>query len=254
MRHIIFFFRFFIWFSLRNLRKHLGRALAVLLGIALGAAVFTSVRLSIHAALHSFTRSMEVISGQADRVVVQPGGRVPEEWVSKLIRLPIIQEVSPILTTYVRFSEKNAEPFLLIGFDPILDRSFRKWQTSGRTGEDAGSWLELLKRPYTIMVGKSLAEKYECHGGDVRTIEHSRQTAPFTIVGILSPSGLALAEGGMIALTDIATFQEFTQTYGSVDRIDVKLEPGATNRDLEKIQKILPENIILGSPSAAKEM
>lgn len=57
----------------------------------------------------------------------------------------------------------------------------------------------------------------------------------------------------MIAITDIATFQEFTQIYGSVDRIDIKLEPKATNRDLEKIQKILPENILLGLPSAAKE-
>lgn len=253
MRYLGFFFQFFIWFSLRNLRTHLGRALTVLLGIALGAAVFTSVRLSIHAALDSFTRSMELISGQADRVVVQPGGRVPEELVSKLIRLPIVQEASPILTTYVRFPKENAEPFLLIGFDPILDRSFREWQTSGHTGEDAGNWLELLKRPYTVIVGKSLAEKYACRLGDLRTIEHTIQTADFTVVGILSPSGLALAEGGMIAVTDIATFQEFTQIYGSVDRIDIKLEPKATNKDLEQIQKILPENILIGSPSAAKE-
>ena len=253
MQYIGFFFRFFIWFSLRNLRRHLGRALTVLLGIALGAAVFTSVRLSIHAALESFTRSMEVISGQADRVLVQPGGRVPEAWGAKLIRLPIVHEASPILTTYVRFSEEKAEPFLLIGFDPILDRSFRKWQTSRHTGEDTGSWLELLKRPFTVIVGKSLAEKYACRIGDLRAIEHTRQTSDFTVVGILSPNGLALAEGGMIALTDIATFQEFTQIYGSVDRIDIKLEPKATNKDFEQIQKILPENILLGSPSAAKE-
>ena len=69
MRQILFFFKFFIWFSLRNIRKHPVRALTVLFGIALGAAVFTSVRLSIHASLDSFTKSMDLIAGRADRVL-----------------------------------------------------------------------------------------------------------------------------------------------------------------------------------------
>ncbi len=60
------------------MRKHLGRALTVLLGIALGAAVFTSVRLSINASLDSFTRSLDIITGRADRVLIRPVGRVPE--------------------------------------------------------------------------------------------------------------------------------------------------------------------------------
>lgn len=235
------------------MKKHLGRALTVLLGIALGAAVFTSVRLSIHAALDSFTRSMDVIAGSADRVVVQPGGRVSEEWVAKLIQLSVVREASPVLTTYVRLADKKSDPFLLIGVDPILDRSFRKWQISERTIEDPESWIELIKRPYSLIIGKSLAEKYACRRGDQLAIEHTRQTAFFNIVGILSTGGLATAEGGMIALTDIATFQEFTKLYGWVDRIDLKLSPKATNRDLEIIQKILPDNFYLGAPSAAKQ-
>ena len=235
------------------MKKHLGRALTVLLGIALGAAVFTSVRISIHAALDSFTRSMDVIAGSADRVLVQPGGRVPEEWVPKLIQLSVVQKASPVLTTYVRLADKKSEPFLLIGVDPIMDRSFRKWQISELTEEVAESWIELLKRPYTLIIGKSLAEKYACRRGDQLTIEHTRQTAFFNIVGILSTGGLATAEGGMIALTDIATFQEFTKLHGWVDRIDLKLSPKATNRDLEIIQRILPDNFHLGVPSAAKE-
>jgi len=135
------------------MKKHLGRALTVLLGIALGAAVFTSVRLSIHAALDSFTRSMDVIAGNADRVLVQPGGRVPEEWVVKLMQCSVVRDVSPVLTTYVRLAGKNSEPFLLIGVDPIMDRGFRKWQLSELPEEDAESWIQLLKRPYTLIMG-----------------------------------------------------------------------------------------------------
>ena len=235
------------------MKKHSGRALTVLLGIALGAAVFTSVRLSIHAALDSFTRSMDVIAGSADRVLVQPGGRVPEEWTAKLMRFSVVRDVSPILTTYVRLADKNSEPFLLIGIDPIMDRSFRNWQLSERTEEDAENWIELIKKPYTLIIGRSLAEKYACDRGDHLFIEHTRQTASFGIAGILSPGGLAMAQGGRIALTDIATFQEFTKLYGWVDRIDIKLDPNATSKDLDHIRKNLPDNFHLGDPSAAKQ-
>jgi len=235
------------------MKKHLGRALAVLLGIALGAAVFTSVRLSIHAALDSFTRSMDVIAGSADRVLVQPGGRVPEKWVAKLMQFSVIREASPVLTTYVRLADKKSEPILLIGVDPIMDRSFRNWQISEHAKEDAESWLELLKRPYTLIIGKTLAEKYACRRGDQLFIEHTRQTAFFNIVGILSPDGLAMAEGGMIALTDIATFQELTKLHGWVDRIDIKINSNATSKDIDHIRKMLPDNFQLGAPSAAKQ-
>jgi putative ABC transport system permease protein len=235
------------------MKKHSGRALTVLLGIALGAAVFTSVRLSIHAALDSFTRSMDVIAGSADRVLVQPGGRVPEEWAAKLMQFSVVRDVSPVLTTYVRLADKNSEPFLLIGVDPVMDRSFRKWQLSELTQEDAESWIELLKKPYTLIMGKSLAEKYAWDRGDHLRIEHTRQTASFSIVGILSPGGLAMAQGGRIALTDIATFQEFTKLYGWVDRMDIKLDPNATSKDLDHIRKNLPDNFQLGAPSAAKQ-
>jgi putative ABC transport system permease protein len=194
-----------------------------------------------------------MIAGSADQVLVQPGGRVPEEWVAKLMKFPAVREVSPVLTTYVRLADKKSEPFLLIGIDPILDRDFREWQISEHFKEDAKSWIELLKRPYTLIIGKSLAEKYGCRRGDRLAIEHTRQTAFFNVAGILSPGGLALAEGGMIALTDIATFQELTKLYGWVDRIDIKVDPDATSRDFEYIGKMLPDNFRLGTPSAAKE-
>ncbi|MGD8449843.1 MAG: ABC transporter permease, partial [Desulfobacterales bacterium] len=204
-------------------------------------------------ALDSFTRSMDVIAGSADRVVVQPGGRVPEEWVAKLSRFPAVRKVSPVLTTYVRLADKKSEPFLLIGIDPIMDRSFRKWQLSEFMQEDVESWIDLLKTPYTLIMGKPLAEKYAAHPGDSLFIEHTRQSVFFNIVGVLAPGDLAAAQGGRIALTDIATFQELTKLYGWVDRIDIKIDPHATSKDLDDLRKNLPDNFQLGLPSAAKK-
>ena len=253
MQNVLFFFKFFIWFSFRNMRKHPVRALTVLFGIALGAAVFTSVRLSIHASLESFSNSMDVITGRAERVLFQPGGHVPEQLIAGLLRHPAVRNASPLLSTYVRPASEGAHPFLLIGIDPILDRSLRNWQINAQTKQQTESWLGLLREPYTMIISQSLADRYQWRRSDKKSLEHSHQTAMFRIAGILKPQGLALVGGGQVAITDIATFQEFTGTYGMVDRIDLLLKHGTTDRQLADLQAILPDSIVISPASAAKE-
>ena len=253
MRNFVFFFRLFIWFSLRHMRRHLGRALTVLFGIALGAAVFTSVRLAVNASLDSFAKSMDLIAGRADHVLTRPGGYVPEDLMSKLLNHPAIQNASPFLSTYTRVAQEGTEPFLLIGFDPILDRPLRDWRVTRKSNQKALVWLELLKEPFTLIVGQPLADQLNCNTGDELLLEHVRQKAKFKIIGKLEPEGLALAEGGRVALTDIATFQEFTDLFGKVDRIDLRLKADATSKDLDNIRKLLPESITLNPPSATRE-
>jgi len=253
MQRVLFHLQFFVWFSLRNMRKHPVRALTVLFGIALGAAVFASVRLSVHASLDAFSKSMDLVTGNAEMVVVQPGGRVPEHLIAELLRHPAIRNASPLLTTYVRTADENGHPVLLIGLDPILDRSMRTWQINESKEPQTGSWLDLLGDPYTIIISQPLAAKYQWQRGDRITLEHAHQTASFHIAAVLTSKGLALVEGGRVAITDIATFQEFTGTYGRVDRIDLLLSSGTADRDLAALRDILPESVLLNAPSAARE-
>jgi putative ABC transport system permease protein len=253
MRNIVFFFRLFVWFSLRDMRKHMGRVLTVLSGIALGAAVFTSVRLSVNASLDSFTKSMDLIAGRADYVLTRPGGYVPEYFVTKLLKHPAIQTASPVLMTYTRVVQDRAEPFLLIGFDPILDRPLRNWRISPQKNQESIVWLDLLKEPYTLILAEPLAHKLKRSPGDVILLENSHQRSNFKILAKLDQQGLALAEGGRVALTDIATFQEFTGLLGKVDRIDIKLKPNAGSEDLDAIRSLLPKSMTLNPPSATRE-
>jgi putative ABC transport system permease protein len=265
MPRLIFFFRFFFWFSLRNMRKSPARALTVLCGIALGAAVFTSIRLSVHASLDSFTRSMDMIAGSSDRVVNRPGGYVPEDLVPELLRRPCVDSASPLLTTYVRPAGEEAPPFLLIGIDPLLDRSLRKWrmtepgdrqiaqQPASRQHQMLHQWLELLRDPYTLVIGKPLRKMHGWCRGDRIRLATARGSARFRIAGVLAPEGLALVDGGMAAVTDIASFQEFTGRFGMVDRIDLRLKEGTGPEDLENLESLLPEQVVLSPPSAAKE-
>ena len=254
MRRFRFFIRLLIWFSIRSFKTHPARVLAVLAGIALGAAVFTSVRLAVNASLDSFTRSMDVIAGKADYSVIRPGGRVDEHLVAGLLKHRAVVTASPIITTYVKAVGEKGGPFLLIGLDPFLDRALREWDTS-REGKQSGQvWLDLMREPYTLLLSQPLAEEAKAAGtGHVLRLEHVTQMANFRVLGILAPEGLASAEGGRVAITDIAAMQEFTGLYGKVDRIDLLLSPEANDRDIESIKNSLPEGVLLERPTEAKE-
>lgn len=253
MRRLMFFLRLFRWFSLRDLRRHWGRALVVLFGIALGAAVFTSVRLAVHASLSSFVRSMDFFAGSAQKVLVRPGGYLPEGVLPVLLAHPAVKAFSPLLTTYVRRSGTEGNSFLLIGIDPLLDQSFRKWRIRGDREKATERWLDLIREPYTVIFTEPLARELQSVSGARLTLEHTRNAAEFRVAGTLMPEGLALVEGGRVALTDIATFQEFTGLYGLLDRIDLIFKPKATSQDIEDLgRRLLPE-LELRSPSAARD-
>ncbi len=253
MRRLMFFLRLFRWFSVRNLRSHWGRALVVLFGIALGAAVFTSVRLAVHASLSSFVRSMDFFAGTAQKVLVRPGGHLPEGVLPVLLGHPAVKEFSPLLTTYVRRSGTPGDSFLMIGIDPLLDQSFRKWRIRGERDKETERWLDLIREPYTVIFTEPLARELQTVSGARIKLEHTRNAAEFRVVGILMPEGLALVEGGRVALTDIATFQEFTGLHGLLDRIDLTFKPKTTKQEIDDLAHKLPQELELRSPSAARD-
>ena len=256
MPAVALFFRLWIWLGYRQLKAHRWRAVAVLLGIALGAAVFTSVRLAIDASMDSFAQSMDTLTGRADRVVTGTGGRVPEALVAQLLRHPAVAAASPLLTAYVQAYMPSGEgdPVLLVGLDPILDRPLRSWRAELETSDAAPlPWLDLMSRPYTLLAGKPLASRFNLKNGDILPLEHVLGKEPFRVLATLSPEGLATAEAGYMAITDIATFQEFTGLHGLVDRIDVVLEPNVSDANIREIEEMLPDSVRMELPSESKE-
>lgn len=243
--------RLFRWFTLRHQRRHLLRTLAVLVGVALGAAVFTSVRLAVQATLTAYADSMARIAGSSDATVLRPGGRVPESLVADLLRHPAVQTASPVLSAYVRPAGEEA-PFLLLGFDPVLDRGLRRWRADNPEEGQLSDWIALMTRPYSMLIGAGLGETFAWRAGESVGLLHSHGGATFTVLAVLEKEGLALVEGGRVAVCDIATFQEFTGLFGQADWIDLRLTPGAEDA-LSEIATLLPTGVILQPPSARRE-
>ena len=245
---IALFFHLLHVFSLRHLLRHRARTLAVVAGVALGATVFTSVRLSINAAVGAFDRSMTLIAGAADVSLSAPGGRVPETLLAALLRDPAVAAASPFSSAYVTPAGSAGASFLLIGIDPILDRSFRAWEAGDAKGTPAELWADLIAVPGSLLLAERLARDLKVDAGDPLSLSNTRTTAPFRVLGRMTLRGLALVEGGRVAVTDIATFQEFAGVFGEVDRIDVRLKPGRQRLALE-----LPPGVRVLSPGQARE-
>ncbi|MGD9016377.1 MAG: FtsX-like permease family protein [Desulfobacterales bacterium] len=247
IRFLILFYRF----SCRHILRHRLRSVAVLVGIALGAAVFTGVRLSVRASLDAFTRSVDLVAGDADLAVSRPGGRVPEEIIKPLLEHPQVEAISAFSSVYVREDRPSSPSFLLIGIDPIMDRQFRSWAAEGeREPAGEGAWSRLMAEPLTMMVGPELAEERDWRKGDAVRLVHAHQTASFRILGRLDAQGLALAQGGRVAICDIATFQEFTGTIGRLDRVDIRTSDRTGAVDLSAV---LPEGVRVSRSSAVRE-
>jgi putative ABC transport system permease protein len=247
---VSFFLRLFYGFSIRRIRQHPWRAATVLAGVALGAAVFGSVRIAVEASLDSFTRSMDVVAGSADLSVTRPGGRVSEELVAVLLRHPAVKAASPFLSTYTRAREGSGRPFLLIGLDPILDRRMRDGALP-QPAEDGPQWVQLLSEPFTLVLGGPLADEEAWAPGRTITLGHRQGSVSFTLLDTLLPQGIGMTENGRVALTDIATFQEFTGTLGEVDRIDLLLY-ASTEDVLAELEALLPAGTVLQGPGQTK--
>lgn len=229
------------YFSLRHLLQDPWRTATVIAGVAVGASVFLSVRLAVDASVDSFSRSMDHLIGKADYTVRSEGGGVPDALFAKLCAHPAIQHAAPVLSAYVRFHDQTHEPFLLIGIDPLSEKAFRETRWSVKDRPEAWQMLVgLLTQPFALMASQRLAGSAGLKVGDDALVLHAHHIAGFTLIGLLDDQGAALAEGGRIAVCDIATAQEFLNRRGVLERIDLILRPGAGPAEHASIEQMLP--------------
>lgn len=242
------------YFSLRHLLQDPWRTATVIAGVAVGASVFLSVRLAVDASVDSFSRSMDHLIGKADYTVRSDSGGVPDDLFAKLCAHPAIQHAAPVLSAYVRFHDQTHEPFFLVGIDPLSEKAFRETRWAVKDRLEAWQMLVgLLTRPFTLMASRRLAESAGLKVGDETLVLHAHHIAGFTVIGLLDDEGAALAEGGRIAVCDIATAQEFLNRVGVLERIDLIVRPGAGRAERRSIEEKLPPGCKLAPSREGKQ-
>jgi putative ABC transport system permease protein len=213
-----------------------GRMLLSIFAIALGVALGFAVHLINRAAVNELAAGVRSLAGEADLEV--RGGRAgfPEALYAQLARLPGVAVASPVLEVEAGI-EGSKQTVRLIGIDPLRAGLLQP----GLFADDPAKRIELLK-PDVVLVSNSLEGK-----------KSLRIVAGLDIIE-LQVVGTVSSLRGAAALTDIATAQWRLGRLGELNRIDLRLAPGADREAMrEKIAALLPPGVFVSTLDAVEE-
>jgi putative ABC transport system permease protein len=224
------------------LRK--GRTLLSVLAIALGVALGFAVHLINRAAVNELSAGVRSLAGEADLEV--RGGRTgfPEALYAQIARLEGVAVASPVLEADAGIAGTERS-IRLIGIDPLRAGLIQPaW-----FADDPGWRLELLKQD-KVLISAAAHEFLTMQGGTRLKIVSGVETVAFEVAGVLPAASLR----GVAALTDVATAQWRLGRLGELNRIDLRLAPGADREAMrERIASLLPPGAHVATLDAVEE-
>ena len=213
------------------LRAQAGRQALALLAIALGVALAYGVHLMNSSALAEFGAAQRSLTGAPDLLLEQDGG-VPEGVLDALAEQAAVQAARPVIEARAQLllPDGARSGLRLLGLDALQGGSVgAALPPQPFEADRAGPWsalapdalylneaaLQRLPRPYPAR----LQLRVPGPDGQARSLT-------------LRLAGRVAAPGAPLALLDIAAAQALFGRPGRVDRIELRLRPGATPHDL----------------------
>jgi putative ABC transport system permease protein len=231
-----------------------GRTLLSIIGIALGVALGFAVNLINRAAVNELAAGVRTLAGEADLEV--RGGRAgfPEALYAQLARLPGVAVASPVLEAEAGLagSGRSAQEqtvqeqtIRLVGIDSLRAGLIQP----ALFVDEPGRRLELLK-PDVVFLSSNAAELLKKKKGDHLQIISGLAPVELEVAGVLPAASLR----GVAALTDIATAQWRLGRLGELNRVDLRLEPGADRDAMRaRIAALLPPGVHVATLDAVEE-
>ena len=270
--------RLFNQFILRPLVGDKIRTATTILGVALGIAVVVAIQLTNASSVRGFETALETVAGKTAVEIVGTGG-IDETVLPSLgwlreygVVSPVIEGNAALVSGDARsLSRRNMEAARVLGVDILRDLPFRDYQlldvgspsAQGATGDRAQSaqqdvttqkFLEILTNERSVVITEKLAKRRGLViGGEMRLMFGDR-VGTYIVRGLLKDEGPARVLDGNFALMDIAAAQFAFARLGRIDRLDVRLPPGADlNASLAAISARMPPGLTAQRPSRRGE-
>ena len=210
-----------------------GRLLLAVAGVALGVALGVAVHLINASAIGEFTTAARTLSGDADLVVRGPLQGFDESVYPVIAALGGVGIASPALDFDVRVPGHRALHLLAVD-------AFRALRIQPALfGSEFGQVHALLESD-AIVLSQSAAEELGLHAGEYLNAQAGTQLTRLHVIAVLP----AAANAQRVAFADIATAQWRLQRLGVVDRIDIRLAPGANAATVAaNIAALLPPGV-----------
>ena len=229
--------------ALARLREQPLRLAATVLAIALGVALATAVFLINAGALNEFGLAARKLVGEADLIVRGARLGFDERVFVELARQPGVGEASPALELEVApLGETSALRVLAI--DPFRAARVQPELVAGL----APRLLDLLE-PDTIVLSAAAARDLGLGAGDRLRLRAGTAEYVLAVLDVMPESAYPQRLGVM----DIATAQAAFGRVGRINRVDIRLEPGADRERLrQRLSELLPDGVSAQSPDVER--
>jgi putative ABC transport system permease protein len=229
--------------ALARLREQPLRLVATVLAIALGVALATAVFLINAGALNEFGLAARKLVGEADLIVRGPRHGFDESVFVDLAAQPGLGEVSPVLEIEVAPLGETSS-LRVLAIDP-----FRAARVQPElVGSLASRLLDLLE-PDTIVLSAAAARDLGLAAGGRLTVRAGTTEHALRVLDVMPESAYPQRLGVM----DIASAQETFGRVGRINRIDLRLEPGADRERLgERLAALLPVGVSVQTPEVER--
>src|SRR6266566_6333573 len=228
---------------LAPLSQHKGRLALSVLAIALGVALGYAVQLINQAAINEFAAAVQTLSGEADLAVRGPRAGFDESLYPRIARLPEVAVASPVLEVEARLPGRR-EPLKILGLDLFRAARIQPFLSSG----DWGERLDFL-RPDRIFLSAAASEALGLKKGDALSVQVGLRVLSLQVAGVLGE-----ARRQRFAVIDIGAAQATFLRSGFLNRIDLRLRPGADAERLAgRLRAEMPAGILVERPDADLE-
>jgi len=232
------------WMILGEWRAHPWRVVVAAAAIAIGVALGLAVHVVNASALSEFSKAVSAVNGEAQlQVRAATAFGFDEQLYPKVARTPGVAAVSPVVQVEAG-AGRPGETITVLGLDVfraaqvtprLLARPLAEQGTGGPTPAALLDEAAIFLSP-AALEGRSAGQEITLNAG-------GRQ-ATFRIAGVLP----GVEDGRKIAVLDIATAQWRLGRIGRLQRLDLRLAPGADEgRVRAAIAAILPADAQLSS-------
>ncbi len=223
------------------LRENPGRSMLALAAIALGVALGVAVHLINSSALNEFSIAAHHLAGEADLVVRGPRAGFDEHLYPEIARRPEVEAANPALELEVPLAAAHGT-LKIIGLDVL-----RTAQVQPSLLPQERDALADLFDTNAILLSPAAARWLGRARGDTLTVLVGTRRLELKVVGLL-PEG---AYRQRIGVMDIARAQWRLERLGRLNRIDLKLRPGADIAEFQhRLQDRLPAGVHVATPDA----
>src|SRR6266700_5333736 len=228
---------------LAPLSQHKGRFALSVLAIALGVALGYAVQLVNQAAINEFAAAVQTLSGEADLAVRAPRAGFDESLYPRMAGLPEVAVASPVLELDARLPGRR-DALKILGLDIFRAAQIQPFLAGGEIADR----LDFL-RPDRIFLSGAAAEWLGLKKGDALSIQVGLRVISLQVAGTLGDG-----RRQRFAVVDLGAAQAIFARPGVLNRIDLRLRPGADPQRLAgRLGSELPPGTLIERPEADAE-